>query len=122
MDLNKLFDTSVAELEKMLSSKTVVGEPIRLEGTTIIPLVSVGFGFGAAGGEASQSKGPSGHGGGASGGGGIKPAAVIIVDGQGARLESVSGVSSVLARVADGVTEIARAKLRADEDGGSAAS
>ena len=51
MEVEKLFGTAVTELERMLNSKTVVGDPITVEGSTIIPLVSVGFGFGVGGGE-----------------------------------------------------------------------
>ena len=45
-----LLKTVLAEIEKVLTTKTVVGEPIRIEGTTIIPLIGVGFGFGGGGG------------------------------------------------------------------------
>ena len=45
-DIENLFDKAVAEIERMLNTKTVVGEPITVEGNTLIPLVNVGFGFG----------------------------------------------------------------------------
>lgn len=113
MDIAKLFDTAIAELEKMLSTKTVVGEPIRLDNTTIVPLVSIGFGFGVGGGQGQAPGGKGGGEGGATaGGGGVKPMAVLIVDEHGARVESVRAVSSVLSKVAEGVTELARNRLR----------
>ena len=49
--VENLVKTTLGELEKVLSTRTVVGEPIVVEGATIIPLISVGFGFGAGGGE-----------------------------------------------------------------------
>lgn len=47
--VENLVKTTLGEIEKLLSTKTVVGEPITVSGTTLIPLVSLGFGFGAWG-------------------------------------------------------------------------
>ena len=71
MEVENLFDKAVGEIERMLSTKTVVGEPIKVEDTTLIPLVNVGFGFGVGGGEGSEPEKGSGHGGGTGGGGGV---------------------------------------------------
>ena len=49
--VENLVKTTLGEIEKILNTKTVVGEPINIEGTTLIPLISAGFGFGAGGGE-----------------------------------------------------------------------
>ena len=49
--VEKLVKATLGEIEKVLSTRTVVGEPITVEGVTLIPLISVGFGFGAGGGE-----------------------------------------------------------------------
>ena len=97
-----LFKTAIEEIERMLNSKTVVGEPITVEDNTIIPLVSVGFGFGAGGGTGKESTKGEGTGGGTGGGGGIKPVAVLIVNKDGVRLDPVkSGTASVLEKVAE---------------------
>lgn len=45
-DVENLFDKAVGEIERMLNTKTIIGEPITVEGNTLIPLVSVGFEFG----------------------------------------------------------------------------
>ncbi len=92
-DVESLVTTTLGEIEKVLGSKTVVGEPIKVEGTTIIPLISVGFGFGGGGGSGkgeAKQKG-EGLGGGGGAGGGAKPIAVIIVDKDGARIEPIKG-------------------------------
>ena len=80
--VESLLKVALAEIERLLSTRTVVGEPITVEGNTIIPLVAVGFGFGAGGGSGKEQKKTSmeGLGGGTGGGGGIKPVAVIIVN------------------------------------------
>jgi len=91
--VENLAKTTLGEIEKVLSTKTVVGEPITIEGTTLIPLISVGFGFGAGGaegkGEAKQ-KG-EGAGGGTGGGAGVRPIAVVIIDKEGVRIEPIKG-------------------------------
>lgn len=103
-DVEKLLKSAMGEIERVLSTKTVVGEPIQIEGNTLIPLVSVGFGFGAGGGSGKMKAGEAGEGvgGGTGGGGGIKPIALIIVNKDGVRLEPIKGAAtSVLEKVAE---------------------
>lgn len=91
--VGNLAKTTLGEIEKVLSTKTVVGEPIAIQGTTLIPLISVGFGFGAGGGEGkgeAKQKG-EGTGGGTGGGAWVKPIAVVIIDKEGVRIESIRG-------------------------------
>ena len=110
-DIDKLFDKAVGEIERMLSTKTVVGEPITIEGNTLIPLVNVGFGFGVGGGQGTDPKKGSGHGGGTGGGGGVKPVALIIINKDGVRVEPIkSGTASVLEKVAEAIGKAASAK------------
>lgn len=97
-----LFDKAVGEIERMLNTKTVVGEPITVEGNTLIPLISVGFGFGVGGGQGDEPKKGSGTGGGAGGGGGVKPVALIIINKDGVRVEPIkSSASSAVEKVAE---------------------
>ncbi len=110
-DIEKLFDKAVGEIERMLNSKTVVGEPITFEGNTLIPLVNVGFGFGVGAGQGTDPKQGSGQGGGTGGGGGVKPVALVIINKDGVRLEPVkSGSASVLEKVAESIGKAASAK------------
>ncbi|OGO22929.1 MAG: hypothetical protein A2144_02600 [Chloroflexi bacterium RBG_16_50_9] len=91
--VENLVKTSLGEIEKLLSTRTVVGEPITVEGATLIPLICVGFGFGAGGGEGkgeAKQKG-EGSGGGTGGGAWVKPVAVIIVEKAGVRIEPIKG-------------------------------
>lgn len=110
-DVEKLFDKSVAEIERMLNTKTVVGEPIMVEGNTLIPLISVGFGFGVGGGKGTEPNKGSGEGGGTGGGGGVKPVALIIINQDGVRVEPIkSGTASVLEKVAESIGKAANRK------------
>ena len=47
--VENLLKTTLGEIERLLTTKTVVGDPITLDGSTVIPLISIGFGFGAGG-------------------------------------------------------------------------
>ena len=101
-NIESLFGKAIDELERMLKTKTVVGDPITVDGNTLIPLVSVGFGFGVGAGEGNDPKKGAGHGGGAGGGGGIKPVAVIVVTKDGVRVEPVkAGAGSLIEKIAD---------------------
>ena len=114
-DIEKMFDKAVTEIERMLNTKTVVGEPITVEGATLIPLVNVGFGFGVGSGKGSEPNKGSGQGGGTGGGGGVKPVAVVVVSADGVRVEPIgSSTASVLEKVVDSVGRVAAAKVGKD--------
>jgi uncharacterized spore protein YtfJ len=101
-DVEGLFKTTVDEIERMLNSKTVVGEPMTVEGNTLIPLVSLGFGFGAGGGTGQIKAGEEASGGGTGGGGGVKPVALIIINADGVRVEPIKGgAASVLEKMVE---------------------
>lgn len=87
----EIIKTTVEEIEKVLSTKTVVGEPTKIGETTIIPLISVGFAFGAGAGSGKDKDKGEGTGSGGGGGGGVKPVAVLIIDDKGIRVEAIKG-------------------------------
>lgn len=108
--VDSLFSKAIGEIERMLSTKTVVGEPIKVESATLIPLFSIGFGFGAGGGQGTEPQKGSGGGGGTGGGGGIRPVALVIIDKGQVRVEPInSGTSSVLEKVAESIGKVAAA-------------
>ena len=110
-DIERLIKTTMGEVQKVLSSNTVVGEPITISGTTIIPLLSVGFGIGAGGASGKADDKESGEspgsGSGSAGGAGAKPIAVIIIDKNGARIEPIKGgIASVLEKLVETVPDV----------------
>ena len=102
--VENLVKTTLGEIEKVLSTRTVVGEPITIQDVTLIPLISVGFGFGAGGGEGkgeAKQKG-EGSGGGTGGGAWIRPKAVVIIDKGGVRIEPIrGGVSTAIEKIGE---------------------
>ena len=117
-----LIKTVLEEIRGVLSAERVVGEPIVVGGNTIIPLVSVGFGFGGGsgtgkGGKTEKETG-EGRGGATGGGGGVKPVALIIVNEEGVRVETIKGaVSSVAESVSDLVTKVMEKRAAGKGDG-----
>ena len=112
-DIEKLVKTTLGEIEKVLDSKTVVGEPITIEGTTLIPLMSVGFGFAAGGGSGKgETKDTTEGGGSGSGGGaGVRPIAIIVIDKDGVRIEPIKGGrATAIEKLSETIPDIA-AKL-----------
>jgi len=103
--LSEIIRTIAGEMQKSLSVRTVVGDPISIEGKTIVPLVSVGMGFGAGAGSGKEQ---TSGGGGGGGGLGMKPVAVIIIDAQGIKVESLqSPKTSLMKQLAEAVPKLA---------------
>jgi uncharacterized spore protein YtfJ len=107
--VENLLKATLGEIERLLNTRTVVGEPISIDGNTIIPLVAVGFGFGGGGGSGKEQKAVSGEaiGAGSGGGGGVKPVAIIIVNKDGVRVEPIrKGVSTMVEKMGEAVGKI----------------
>ncbi|MGD0855972.1 MAG: spore germination protein GerW family protein [Dehalococcoidia bacterium] len=104
-DIENMVKTTLSQIEKVLSSKTVVGEPITVGDTTLIPLLSVGFGFGAGG--TAKSNTAAQQGGGTGGAGGLKPIAIIVVDKDGVRIEPIkSSVAAAIEKLGEKVPDV----------------
>ncbi len=87
-------------MSSFLSSKTVVGEPIVLGDTTLVPLVEVAFGMGAGTG-ADEKKGKSGGG----IGGKMSPSAVLVLHDGKVRLVNVKN-QDTMTKILDMVPEL----------------
>jgi uncharacterized spore protein YtfJ len=132
--VNTLIDIVTGTVSDVAKSDVVVGEPIVLGDTTLIPLSRVSVGFGAGGGE-GEGKGPAGgrrrrgrgkasngngNGGGecdelaegkglgmgAGGGGKVRPVGVIVMAPDGVRVEMIRDRTGVLDKLVDRVPEL----------------
>ena len=104
-EVEGVIKATLEEIEKVLSTKTVVGEPITIEGNTLIPLISIGFGFGACAGTGmgKKQKGEA-TGAGTVGGAGVKPVAVIVINKEGIKVEPIMGsMATAIERVGEAV-------------------
>ncbi|WP_339228397.1 GerW family sporulation protein [Oceanobacillus sp. FSL K6-2867] len=89
-----LMTTAMENLQKMVEVNTIIGDPVKsLDGSLIIPVSKVGFGFAAGGSEFSPSQSDGGDseatlpfGGGSGGGVSITPVAFLIVNENGIKM------------------------------------
>ncbi len=112
-DVEQIAKTTLEEIERLLNTKTVVGEPISVEGATLIPLVSFGFAFGACGGSGKAPDKGEGGGSGTGGGGGIKPVAIVVITKDEVKVEPIKrGTGRVLERIVDTVAKAREKKSK----------
>lgn len=67
------------KLEKFLKTETVVGEPIVIGETTLVPIISVMFGCGTGSGGGTDEKGTNGTGSGLGLGARVIPNAILVI-------------------------------------------
>ncbi|WML37366.1 spore germination protein GerW family protein [Clostridium sp. OS1-26] len=67
------------KLEKFLKTETVVGEPIVIGETTLVPIISVMFGCGTGSGGGTDEKGTNGTGSGLGLGARVVPNAILVI-------------------------------------------
>lgn len=89
--LNSVMDSLIDGVSGLISSKTVVGEPVTVGDTIIVPLVEVSFG--AGGGAAAGAKSGEGSAGGMHGK--MSPSAVLVIRNGITRLVSVKDQNTI---------------------------
>lgn len=116
-------DTLFQKLEKFLKTETVVGQPIVIGETTIIPIITVSFGCGtgAGGGSGSDAKNATGSGQGAGlcTGAKIAPTAVLVVkDGEVTvhPIKERGGLENLLDKVPDIMDKIKKQEEKKAEE------
>ncbi|MBP0980589.1 MAG: GerW family sporulation protein [Oscillospiraceae bacterium] len=78
--LSEVLDTSLEKLKKLVDVNTIIGDAITTaDGTTIIPVSKVSFGFATGGSELPTSKPSTPFGGGSGGGVTIQPLAFLVI-------------------------------------------
>ena len=97
MRVTDLIKSTLEEVQELMMTKTVVGEPITAGDNTVIPVSKVTFGFGAGGGEESNK----GEGAGIGGGWSIEPVAFVVLGADGAKMLTLGEKESVASKVFD---------------------
>ncbi|MDD5017747.1 MAG: GerW family sporulation protein [Eubacteriales bacterium] len=107
--IENIMQTAMAEIKEMVDVNTIVGDPIiSTDGSTIIPVSKVCFGFISGGGEYGDSEGEEAKfpfAGGASSGISITPIGFLVVDETNVQLLSVSG-KSMLEKVIETLPQV----------------
>lgn len=108
-----LMQTAMENLKEMVDVNTIVGDPVETpDGSVILPISKVGFGFAAGGSEFEQETGsnnggkegnPKGmpFGGGSGGGVSITPVAFLVVGKTGIKTIPLEGNNQLIDRIMD---------------------
>jgi uncharacterized spore protein YtfJ len=100
MSIDTIASVILDKLRSIAQTDTVIGKPIVVDNTTLIPVskVSVGFGLGSNTGKSEQT----GSGGGLS----VEPIAFIVITDGNARLMSLTREKDVFGKAIDMVPEV----------------
>ena len=101
-----LMSTAMENLKEMIDVNTIVGDPVETpDGSVIMTVSKVGFGFAAGGSEFINAGGDptDGHpfGGGSGGGVSITPIAFLIVNSQGVRMLHLDENTHLIEKILD---------------------
>lgn len=103
MVIEKLVDTVLSKLREVSKTETVVGKPITVKNTTLVPVSRVSIGFGAGGGKQERNgRGGEGTGGGIS----IEPIAFLVIRDEKVELVSMKDDQSSLGKVIDLIPQV----------------
>lgn len=106
-NITEILGTSMENLKKLVDVDTVVGNPITTpDGTTIIPVSKVNFGFAAGGSDIPTTKPNTPFGGGSGGAMTITPVAFLVISAGHVELLNISAPSNSVDRVVDMVPGI----------------
>ncbi|MDD2955476.1 MAG: GerW family sporulation protein [Oscillospiraceae bacterium] len=82
-----LLNVTLEKLKALVDVNTIIGDPITTQdGTTIVPVSQVSFGFGSGGADLPTKAQQSQFGGGSGGGVTIKPLAFLVIQGENIRM------------------------------------
>jgi sporulation protein YtfJ len=119
MAVEDLLKIVTEEITTMISTKTVIGEHITVDGRTIIPVTKVTFGFGSGGGEGKKTeRGNGGIGGGGGGGATVQPIAFLVVTPDDIKLLTIKekGVVTQIADIVPGLLDKSKSIIEGRKD------
>ncbi len=103
MSISDLVKSTLEELQDLMVSKTVVGDPVKAGDHTVIPVSKVTFGFGGGGGTntSKKPKDEKGDGQGIGGGWSINPVAFVVIGPDGSKLLTIGEKESAITKLMD---------------------
>ena len=107
--LNDLIGTALTNIKTMVDVNTIIGTPVETaNGTIIIPVSRVGFGFAAGGSDipTKNSVADKNFGGGSGAGISISPIGFLVVNGDSVKLLPVNSANTTVDKLIDSVPEM----------------
>jgi uncharacterized spore protein YtfJ len=121
----EILDNILQHVEKLATTKTIMGDPLKIGDKTVIPVMKVCVGFGAGGGEGSTpskktDKATEGSGGGGGGGLMVSPAAFIVIDGgklsiHGPKPRTFEYIMEQVPEMVDKISDLTKKKEKKEE-------
>ena len=117
--INGLMETAMQSIKDMVDVNTIVGEPVESkDGTVIIPISKVSFGFGAGGSDfggkkEDAEKSAANFGGGSGGGASIEPVAFMVVGKEQIKLMPIEKNTSPVQDIIDSVPTLVDKVIKA---------
>ncbi len=115
--INGLMETAMQSIKDMVDVNTIVGEPVESkDGTVIIPISKVSFGFGAGGSDFGQkniNNSDANFGGGSGGGASIEPVAFMVVGQEQIKLMPIEKNTSPAQDIIDSVPSLVDKVIKA---------
>ena len=116
MAVETLIKTLMEEFRQISKTETVIGEPISVGSTTIIPVSKISFGFGAGG--RGQDEGKASGGSGTGGGATIEPIAFLVITDERVQVHPVQkkdiSLSSLIDLIPDAIQKVKGLKEKLD--------
>lgn len=104
--INELLGISMEKIKEMADVNAIIGEPIKLDdGTTIIPISKVSYGFASGGSDLPSKSEKSLFGGGAGAGISIKPEGFLVVSNGNAKMVPMTVSNDPISAVINSVPE-----------------
>lgn len=105
-----IMGVTMEKIRQLVDANTIIGEPITVDGATIIPISRVTFGFASGGSDVGTKTNKQMFGGGTGAGVSIAPIAFLVISGGNVRtiqlVEHVSPVDSAINALPDLVDRI----------------
>ncbi|MBE6860322.1 MAG: GerW family sporulation protein [Ruminococcus sp.] len=105
--INELMGITMEKIKEMVDINSIIGDPITLDdGTTIIPISKVSYGFASGGSDLPNKSEKSLFGGGAGAGVSIKPEGFLVISNGNAKMVPVSGASDPVSSAINAIPDV----------------
>ena len=105
--INNLMGTVMENIKGMIDVNTIIGDPVETaNGTMIIPVSKVGFGFAAGGSDIPSKSENQAFGGGSGAGVSISPIGFLVVTNEQIKLIPISSTNTPVDKLIDYIPEV----------------
>ena len=104
-----MMGVTMEKIRQLVDANTIIGEPITVDGATIIPISRVTFGFASGGSDfvsKNQSGGKNPFGGGGGAGATVTPVGFLVIKGSDVRMVNVNYNESSVERAVSAVPDV----------------